>query len=106
MFTTVKLVTRLLVETSLRYAPRMNRKPYMVRLVLAVNILAVLGVGLDVPPVMLVPVNPLDTSLLLTYEIFLNIFLNSGDFNIDFLLLRVFIRPDGKQFQNFFTRNL
>ena len=106
MFTTVKLVTRLLIETSLRYTPRVNRKPYVVRLVFTSNILTVLGVSLDVPPVMLVSVNPLDTRLLLTYEIFLNIFINSRDFNIDFLLLRVFIRPDGKQFQNFFTRNL
>lgn len=106
MFTTVKLVTSLLVETPLRYTPRVDRKPHVIRLVFSTNVLTILRVSLDVPPVMLVPVNPLDTSLLLTYEIFLNIFLNSRDFNIDFLLLRVFIRPDGKQFQNFFTRKL
>jgi hypothetical protein len=68
----------------------------MVRLVLTANILAVLRIGLDVPPIMLVPVNPLDASLLLTYEIFLNIFLNSGNFNINLLFLSSFIRPDGK----------
>jgi len=61
------------------------------------NILTVLGIGLDVPPIMLVPVNALDTRLFLTYDILLDIFLNSRNFEIDFLLLRSFIRPDGKQ---------
>lgn len=74
MFGALKLAA-LLVEAPLRDAPGPYRKPYVIRLVLAPNILAPVRIRLGVPPVVIVPLDALDARTLLIakapmYELF------------------------------------
>jgi hypothetical protein len=65
MFLTLELAA-ILVEAPLGYTPRTYRKPYMIRLVIFVDPLAVFGVRLDKPPVMVVSLDLLDARSPLT----------------------------------------
>ena len=74
MFGALKLAA-LLVEAPLGDAPGSYRKPYMIGLVLAPNILAPVRIRLGVPPVVIVPLDALDARALLIakapmYELF------------------------------------
>ena len=65
MFTTPELGA-LLIEAPLSDPASLDREPDVVRLVFPSDVLTILGVGLDVPAVVLVTMDPLDMSPVLT----------------------------------------
>ena len=65
MFTTPELGA-LLIEAPLSDPTSLDREPDVVRLVFPSDVLTILGVGLDVPAVVLVTLDPLDMSPVLT----------------------------------------
>ena len=68
MFLALEL-TALLVKAPLRYAPASNVKPDVITLVILSHVLTVLRISLHVPPVVLVPLDLLDSGPLLTFEV-------------------------------------
>jgi hypothetical protein len=65
MFTTPELGA-LLVEAPLSDPSSLDREPDVVRLVFPPDVLTILGVGLDVPAIVIVTLDPLDMGPLLT----------------------------------------
>jgi hypothetical protein len=100
MFLTPELAA-VFVETTLEDASRTYRKPYMIRLVLLVNTLAVLGVRLCEPPVVIVPLNLLDMRSPLTLEILAHKLFEGAVILEDILLTRLLVRTDRKELHGF-----
>ena len=63
------------IKAPLRDPPGLDREPNMVRLVFAPDVLTVLGVGLGIPSVVLMSLDPLDSGPFLTGHVFSDIFL-------------------------------
>ena len=74
MFRTPKLGT-LLVKATLGNSPRLDRKPYMIRLVFPSDVLTVLRVGLGIPSIVFMTLDPFDCSIVLPGHVFLDVFL-------------------------------
>ena len=74
MFRTLELGT-LLIKASLGDPTRLDSEPNMVRLVFPSDILTILGVGLGVPAVMFVSLDPFDMRSFLTGHVLSDIFL-------------------------------
>lgn len=103
MFLTSKLVilgVAFLIETTLRNATRTDRKPDMIRLVFAPDILTKCRIGLNVPPVVVVPLDPLDSCPALSGHVALDKILEP--FDVDRITPRKLFRiapldPDRKE---------
>jgi hypothetical protein len=96
MFLTLELAA-ILVEAPLRYASRTYRKPYMIRFVFFVEPLAVLGVRLSEPPVMVVSLNLLDARSPLTLEVLAHKLFEWAVILEHLLLTRLLVRTDSKE---------
>ena len=79
MFSPFELGT-VFVEAPLRNAPGPYVKPHVVRFVFLSNSFAKFRVCLDVPPIVLVPLNTLHMCPFLSSEVLLNKLLNTLDF--------------------------
>jgi len=84
----------------------MDRKPDVVRIVLALDVGAPLRVGLGEPPVVLVSLHLFDMSAPLALEVSLDESLETGRVLQEFCWACGFVRPDRKQGERLDVRRL
>jgi hypothetical protein len=106
MFRPMKLMT-VFVKAPLRHASGMYRKPYVIRFVFSLDIFTVLGVRLDIPPIILVSLHTLNRGPGVSGNVSTYKFLDQFRIKISQILDRnCFFGPDGEKSEHINARNL
>ena len=105
MFLTPKLAA-LFVKTHLTDSAMTDREPYVIRLVVPFDSLAIFRVGLSVPVGEFAPTNLLDSGPFLPLQVFAHKLFEGGVICQNFHRLSIFWNPDRKEVKHLNTWNL